>query len=249
MPPEIDPDVDAEEDPINEAAGEAGDADESLETGDEAGQEADDGNEVPQRENGGLDTRQSSRSSERVRAALRERDETRAEIAAIRAELAAVRNRPPEPDPRAIQAERERLALMDPDQRLEYYRHQDQQRLASLEQRLNFRLEDATDRAAFDALQARNPLAAKYASDVEKLLASERQSGRNVSREVALKFIIGEKVMQKAGSATSKQRKAATGRVQQQTTTPRNPGSMSREDRGAGDDIKTLERRLANIII
>lgn len=251
MPPEIDPDAD--EDALLEAAQGAEDDDLHQPEGEDESQDGEQvgGDEPPQGNREGLNTEppRPGRSQERVRSALRERDETRAEIAALRAEMAAVRNRPQEPDPRALQAEQERLALMDPDQRMQYFRHQDQQRLQALEARLTFRLEDATDKAAFDALQSRNPLAARYAADVEKLIASERAAGRNVAREVALKFVIGEKMFEKAGKATTTQRKAAGARVQSQTTAPRSPGGIGRESRAGVDDVNALERSLRNVFI
>ena len=256
MPPEDDLNAEAlEDDAPEETLG----SDEEPEGHDEGG-DTDEGQQEPQgddaegrvaaqqargdRENRAIrDAKRARQDAEREReAAIRERDE-------LRTQFNAIQQRTNQPDPRAQQLEAERLAVMDPEQRFEHFRQQDQQRIAALEQRLTFRLEDATDKAAFEALQARNPLAAKYAPDVEKLIASERNAGRNVSREVALKFVIGEKFLQKAPAQTTRQRAAASTRVASQTTAPRSQAGMGREARGEGDDVGALEKRLRNQVI
>ena len=254
MPSEDEFDAEALED---DATQEAGGADEEHEGGDEGGgteQEHEEPHEDESegrvaseqargdRENRAIrDAKRARQEAERARQAVeRERDEIRAQL------LAVQQQRTNQPDPQAQQRELERIALMDPDQRLEHYRQQDSQRFAQLEQRLTFQLSDNADKSAFETLKARNPMAAKYADDAEKLVASERAQGRNVSREVALNFVIGKKFLEKAPAQTTRQRAAATARVASQTTAPRSQSGMGREARGESDDMATLEKRLRN---
>jgi Arc/MetJ-type ribon-helix-helix transcriptional regulator len=208
----------------------------------------------PQREEVVEENRPGRRSaSEVIRELRRERQEVAAQLAELKAQQAQAQQHRNQPDPyqaqREAQLEQERLALMDPSQQLAYYRQQDQARMQAEFQRLRFEMADSQDQARFDTLKATNPLAAKYAGEVDRIIAFERQNGRNVSRETALRFAIGQAVLAKAGTTTTRQRKQAAERVASQQTKPTNPGGMSREGRASGDDIGALERRLRGVEI
>ncbi|HXI94991.1 MAG TPA: hypothetical protein VNG04_02590, partial [Candidatus Acidoferrum sp.] len=57
-------------------------------------------------------------------------------------------------------------------------------------------------------------------SQVEQTLASERAAGRNPDREVILKFLVGNDVLERSARAVPAQRNGAAARIAQQRTQP-----------------------------
>jgi len=107
-------------------------------------------------------------------------------------------------------AERERIMNMTPEERILYAAEQQERRLNEIAANAERRIADANDRAAYAAMKATNPIAAKYADEVEKRIQDARAQGYNYSRELMLTFIAGEKALAAAKSGgNDKQKKIA----------------------------------------
>lgn len=203
----------------------------------------------------GLEERRPSRATsavQKAKAAAREAtakaDRLEREMAELRAERArqqeAAKGETPE-------QEAARLSLMTAEERIDY-------KLAKAtrenERQLNmvrFQAADMADKAAFEAKGAYDPRYKKYGEEVEALLKSERQSGRDFPRETILRFVLGSKVMANT-KAVQKQR--ATGR--QNVDRQRAAAGDSRSDRSAprsrsagGNSLADLEKRLEGVNI
>ena len=145
----------------------------------------------------------------------------------------------------------ERLSLMSPEERADYRVAQSEARLRNEMQQTRLMLQEEADRSAFRSLQSSNPLARKYAADVETVVAQQKSRGLTVSRETALKFVIGEKMFAKANAQTPKQKKAAASRIASASGRPtRSAGAQGSErgSRGRDESFEDLERRLANVV-
>ena len=172
-----------------------------------------------------------SRGENRVAAATRTAAEAKRKADDLQRELdqlKAERNQPPRETPDQV---RERLAQMDPVERLEYLREQDRREFTSTLQRIEFNAQDSSDKTAFEALCARNPVASKLRDDVEARLADMRRSGTTAPRETVLRWVIGDRALANAGRATGKARKTADANRARQTARPGN----SRGDAPATD--------------
>lgn len=116
--------------------------------------------------------------------------------------------------------ERQRVALMTPDEKVDYYRQQDRQELDRRFGQMQFQQAVATDKMGFQALCTAKPAYAAVADEVEKRIADEHAKGNFVSREALAKYVIGERMVERGTRAAPKQRKAADARVAQQTARP-----------------------------
>lgn len=207
---------------------EGGDEDADL---DDAGD-----NEPPQRQ---------SRGDNRVARATREASEARAENDRLKRELEALR-RPAQPQGETVEQFNARLAQMEPWDRTEALRQRDatfmQQRLNQIE----FNSNDNADKAAYDALAARLPIAAKLRTQVEERLANMRASGTTAPREVVLRYVIGDRQMANATRATNKTKKTAEARRAAQAARPTTGrGDQATEDRrGTNNSVAARNRRV-----
>lgn len=142
----------------------------------------------------------------------------------------------------------EELALMTPDELVNYRLGESEKRFQQQLGQIQFATYEAGDRAAFNALKATDPLAAKYADEVEQRLAALRQQGQNVDREKLFTFILGEKARQGRVAAKTKQAAAGQRRIAQQQT---RPGAGQRSDtantRGRMSEAEAREKRLENM--
>lgn len=144
--------------------------------------------------------------------------------------------------------ERARLEVMTPEERSEYRTTKTVNGLRQDFGRLQFQLADQTDKASFDAKAISNPVYARHADEVEDRLAALRRQGQNVTREIMLRFLLGEKAMQQQGRAAGKQRQAALKQRQRQTARPAGGGrSDTRPERQKTG--KTARERLEGVII
>jgi hypothetical protein len=188
-----------------------------------------------------------SRENEAVRSA---RERAQAAEARLEALERIVRERQQEPDPAQLarqQAEEaERIAMMLPHEAAQYTANKVQQqmerRLLSIQQQQA----DALDQIKFQGLTARDPRAAKFADDVERVVREQAAQGWIVPRERALAFVIGEAVLKQGAAAAKKQRTEAAGRVAANTVTRGSAGGDVAADRGAGrgNSLADLEKRL-----
>lgn len=189
-----------------------------------------------------------SRANEAIRAA-RERAqaaEARAQEAQRRADEAERRaNERRQAEDAA--AERERLALMSPEEKADYRISKAER---AFEQRLaqaDFRAEDRADKADFRLLCAEDKAVAAVASEVEAELVSMRSQGRNVPREALANFIIGRRARERAKAAGTKQRRKGQEAIRRETAKPGRGRSDTASDRRQSTRGDTQAARLARL--
>jgi hypothetical protein len=138
----------------------------------------------------------------------------------------------------------QRMALMTPEERLEYKLDQAERRNQQNMQAMSFQMQETADKTAFQALRARDSVAERYADRVEAELARLRTQGQNVSREALLDYMVGKDIRSKSGSAKKKQQGDGERRIARQTAQPGNArGDSAPAKRGE----KSLEERLENV--
>ena len=241
-----DPDEEAhEEDVLEDDAGQDDD-----EGGDEtAGQEND---EAEGEEGLAEQPRKPGRAEKAVVEAKRIAREAAAEAAALKREVAELRQQRQQAQPQEETPEQEaaKLALMSVEERVDYKLAKAEKVNARQMALVEFKTAEAADKAAYDAKAGYEPRYKRYAADVEKLLASERAAGKNWPRETILKFVLGERVLN-SKPLTDKARKEGQRRLNSQRTAP----DASRSDRaaprgrGTGNTLSDLERRLEGVEI
>jgi hypothetical protein len=145
-------------------------------------------------------------------------------------------------DPRL---EAERLALMSPDERMDYQSRKLEGRLNGLEAQHRFQMWDMDDKARYRAQSMVDPRYKRYEAEVETRLVQARQTGINLPREMILQQVIGERVMANKGKVTE-QRRAGQAKIEKNTAKPVNargePGG-----RAKSDDRTARARRLENV--
>lgn len=116
--------------------------------------------------------------------------------------------------------EEARVALMNPDQKLDYWRNKDRQEADRKFQALQLQVVDSSDRAVFNSKYSANPVFSKYSDRVEAALREVRARGGNTDRETVLKYLVGEDAMSKVGKAKTEQTNRGRENIQRQTTRP-----------------------------
>jgi hypothetical protein len=190
--------------------------------------------------------RQPSRGEKRFQTLASETKAARAEAAELRRKLEEVERRQTAPAPIDPRIEAERLAMMTPEERMDYRLEQAERRHQQQLAQIQFQTLDQMDRSEFQAQIANNPKLARWADEVEAELAKLRAQGQNVKRSVMASYIIGQKVLKQDPKATAKQKAAGQARIAAQKTSPgSSKGDASRGARGG----KSLEDRLADQLI
>ena len=147
-------------------------------------------------------------------------------------------------DPRA---EAERMALMTPEERIEYRFNQSQEQHQRELQNLRATMADNADKTQYAARAASNTVYRKYENEVEQAHQALKLQGQYVSREAILKFKLGERVLQRAETAAPKQRKRAQENIRRQQTKPGQTRQDVQADRRRGGDSPAS--RLENVQI
>lgn len=186
-----------------------------------------------------------SRAAERISRLSNEAREAKEEASRVRRELeefkAAQRQTAQQESPEQAA---QRLALMTPEERLEYKLDQAERRNQQTMQAMSFQMQDTSDKAAFSSLCATDAIASRYADRVETKLREIRAAGQNVNREALLDFMVGQDIRSKGGAARAKQQKEGNRRIERQGVKPTNSrGDNSPNKRGE----KSLEERLENV--
>lgn len=198
------------------------------------------------------------RASESVREAKRTAKADRERADRLEREIAEIRqaqNAPRQQSPQEIAAEAEReaahVAMLDPAAQVQYFVAKAMQPIQANLHQTRMQLQEQTDRAEFRALQSSNPLARKYATDVEKMVSDQKSRGFTVSREIALKQVLGERLFEQSMKNAGKAKKAGASRIAAATGRPGRATGEASSDRGGrrgGDDsIEALERRLKGV--
>lgn len=150
---------------------------------------------------------------------------------------------------RAQEAEQARLAMMSPEERIEYRMNQQEHRHRLELAQVRFETADAADKTNFDALCRSNPTASRLRDRVETVLAAERARGTNYPRETVLKFVIGEQALKGAPRAKRRDEKAAEGQRQRQAGRPGSGRSDVGNSGGRKDERQARRERLENLEI
>jgi hypothetical protein len=233
----------------DEGQDDAGDGDEGEEQTDLV-EDDDDGEDEGQENRSREVSAKTSRKEGRLAVIAREAKEAKAEAAAAKRELEALRQNQNRPPPETAEQRAQRLANMDPDQRTEYLLNEQGRKFQDQLNQIQFQSQDSADRTAFEGMCARNTVAARYKDEVESELQRLRQLGFNSPRETVLKYVIGEKALAGASKAKAKQeRTAATNRTRQQARPSSSTSDVPAGNRRGGSEKEQRARRLENMSI
>lgn len=195
-----------------------------------------------------------SRGQTRAQRLANEKRQEKERADRLQAQLEAVlRDRsaptaPPTPQ-ESPQQRQARLAAMDAEDRVNYLRQEDTQRLEAQFQQQAFRTEDTLDSIRFDQMKASNPAFKAVAADVEKRLAEMRANGTTAPRETVAYYLIGQRAIERAGREGGKQRKAAAEGIDRNRARPGSsrsdvPAGSSRGGNEAAQRRKRLEGQM-----
>jgi hypothetical protein len=127
----------------------------------------------------------------------------------------------PQAAARAEQEFRASLEVMAPHEAALAVAQRQEQRFQAQLTQVELRGFDRSDKANFDAMAATDRRAARYAAEVEQLLAQRRQMGDyTLGRRDILAFKLGEELLARGAAQAPAQRRAANGRVARETTRP-----------------------------
>jgi hypothetical protein len=215
---------------------------EPEETGEEAPQ--------PRRPDGGTQREpRENRVIRTMRTRLRQQEEDNRRLRANVDNLLATSRQPP-PDPyrnaENARQEAERVAMMQPHEVASYYAGQAEQRMTQQLLRARLEVGDTIDRQNFSAVQREEPLARRWASQIEEMLGVARTQGSNPTREALYNQLLAQNVREKTKRDGDRQRVAGRRAIARETTTPgggRSTVAPARRN-GAADDYDAVVDRL-----
>ena len=116
-------------------------------------------------------------------------------------------------------------------------------------QSMQFQTWEMSDRMAFSAKAAVDPLYAKWGPKVEAYRAEQAAKGQGpVERDIVMAYLIGKSALERRGSKEGKREtQQAQRRVAAQRVRPANSGSDTSSQRRSG--TVSLERKLENFQI
>ncbi len=240
------------EDGVNETEGDAGPEDLEVDgedegTPDQPVEGEDDGSpEDEEIDAAAAGDKKPGRAESRIQRLRQEAQDARREAAENKRllEQALSNSRQPAQPQETVEMEQARLALMTPEERVDYKLAKAEQRNLQNTQNMQFQMQETADVAYFRGLVASDPVAAKYKDKVEAKLAEIRSKGQNVNREALLDLLVGQDMRAKRAAAAPKQKAEADRRIARQKV----PAGNSKGDTSApkrGD--KSLEQRLENV--
>lgn len=187
--------------------------------------------------------RKPSRSEARIQRLAAERAADRAEKEQLRRELAELRGTVnARTQNETVEQEGARLALMTPEERSEYRltkaTEQNRRDMANL----RMSLEDTSDRSAFEAKATIDPVYRRHAAEVEQRLTALRQQGQNIGREHLLRYIVGEKALERARKDGNRHERRGKEAIERERVKPGNGRGDVANKRGKEAD--TPRKRL-----
>ena len=141
----------------------------------------------------------------------------------------------------------EEMSLWSTDQIVQYRLDKATGKFNQTLQHMQFQNMESTDKSSFQSLCASDARAKKYADEVETRLLELRRQGQNAQREVILKYVLGEKLMQQAPKAAAAQRKQGQQRIARQQGSSPAPRSDTRAARQAESEAEKRNKRLENM--
>ena len=148
----------------------------------------------------------------------------RAEDATRRAEAAEqrLREREARENQDLTKQQREaKLAALSPEQRLEFLANEAMARVDHQTRVAEFRNSDLADKSEFLSKISGHQNLMALKDEVENRLTSLRNQGQNVTREVMMKFVLGEKAYQSVFKGTAKKQRTAARKIS--AARPRTP--------------------------
>jgi len=194
-------------------------------------------------------SRQVPRSESRIRSLIEENRRKDTELADFRRRLDELTQRVQQPAPQRETAEQRaaRFAVMTPQEQINETLRESEARWEQRMQGFQLQTVEQSDRTAFQAKAAVNPVYAKWAPKVEGKKAELAAKGQMVDRETILKYLIGEAALDRLGSKEGKREvQQAQTRVANARVKPTNSASDTQATRR---QQTSLERRLENINI
>jgi hypothetical protein len=218
-------------------------ADLGEDTGEEPGGEDETRQAPPQPRRPGREERRRAELRE-----LRERVERQdRELARVQGQV----QQQPRVDPaelaRREQLEREQVQLLAPEQQIEYWRRKDRQEFQQTLFNHQIQIGETIDKRDWDAACRTDTVRSRFADRVEDVLRTERNAGRNPTRETVFKYLYGEAALQQRQRQGDRQRRNGAARVRAQTTQPAGGRSDVAADRRTRDDdsIEAARRRIS----
>ena len=141
----------------------------------------------------------------------------------------------------------EEMSLWSTDQIVQYRLDKATGKFNQTLQQMQFQNQESSDKTSFQSLCATDSRAKKYADEVETRLLELRRQGQNAQREVILKYLLGEKLLQQSAKATSQQRKQGEQRIARQRGSNPPPRSDTRAGRQAETEAEKRAKRLENV--
>lgn len=143
------------------------------------------------------------------------------------------------------QQERERLALMTPEERADYRITQHERRTAEVLRQTQINTAVHMDKAAYEAKAVNNPVYRRMQEAVEARFAEQMRIGQPTDRETILKYLLGEQAINGAASGGGAARRQARRRVEQQAVKP----SAGKSSATTSRKVSTAEERLKDVLI
>lgn len=140
------------------------------------------------------------------------------------------------------------VALMDPTER---DGHETKRQLWQMQQQmreLGMRSQDSTEFSSFHSKAQAHAIYKEYAPKVEHVLAAMRKQGKSESRETILRVLIGDDAIKKYDAEKAKPQKKPTASAAKPPPN-RGNGAAPPGRSGKGDDLASLEKRLAGVAL
>jgi len=184
-----------------------------------------------------------SRGEKRFQTLANELKAEREARARLERDMEAIRQERTQNNTRTSEAEEaERLAMMTLEERVEYKLNKALEQQTRTTRLMQFQAQDAQDKATFEGRYRAHPKYGAYCDEVEAELSKSRAAGVNVSREIVLAALIGQKVLANGGTtAKPAKRLDAQRRMKANTTQPADTRGGEATGRRGG---KSLEDRL-----
>lgn len=145
--------------------------------------------------------------------------------------------------------ERERYALMTPDEQIRYDLRRAEERSQNAFRQMQLQMHEQNDFNNFNSIIQRNPRLEKYKDEVLRTAQGLRTQGNYVPREMILDYLIGKEVREKGLQAAGKQAQRGKQRIASQTVRPNSSRSDVNTRTRQLDDRTARVNRLSNIEI
>ncbi len=166
----------------------------------------------------------------------------------LEGEVAALRNqsaKPPVDDAEAKRVREEKLSIMDVNERKLFLQDEQIAELRKGQQLTQLQIQDATDKSAYAAKAATDPIYKKHQAQVEQALGEMRKNGYNNNRETILAYIIGQNALKGGNKAVVQKKKAtAATRVDTAKGAPISARGDAGTKKGGDDSAEVLRQKI-----